>query len=583
MLTAGPGSWSGTPAPTFAYKWSDGATGKTRTLGPGDVGNPVTVTVTAKNSAGTVAATSPSVGPVTGPPVNSSPPTIAGTPHQGDTLIASPGGWSGYPAPTFSYVWSDGTTGSTDTLSAADVGQNVSVTVVATNPLAAPSATSASVGPVTPAAAAPTNTARPTISGTAQQGATLTANPGAWSGTAPITYTYAWSDGTTGPTDTLTASDVGKSVSVTVTASNFAGGAQATSPTLGPVASPGPNTVATTTALAASPNPAVTNQGVTLIATVTSSNGAVAPSGSIAFKNGGAVIGGCANVAVAPTAQSVTVTCQTSFAAPAAQLTAVFAPSAGSNVTPSASATDSLVVARDSTTTTLDVSKTAYTRASTTYTATVAPSPNRPGTIEPTGSVEFFDGGNPIASCLSQPLSSGGATCAVTYNVTGTHSITAQYNGDANFTGSVAPSHPVSVVQLPPQVLGSLTSTMQWTFYYTPTYTAVRALVVNGASGATVTIKCQGKGCPFAARAAVVAKAKRCGTKGARRCPTHGTVDLTPQFRNRHLHAGALITVLINRRGWIGKYYSFTVRARRAPRIRISCLAPGGTRPGAGC
>ena len=41
-------------------------------------------------------------------------------------------------------------------------------------------------------AVAPSNTSPPAISGTVEQGQTLTADRGAWSGTEPIAYTYAW-------------------------------------------------------------------------------------------------------------------------------------------------------------------------------------------------------------------------------------------------------------------------------------------------------------------------------------------------------------------------------------------------------
>jgi hypothetical protein len=42
------------------------------------------------------------------------------------------------------------------------------------------------------ASVAPKNEVRPTISGTRRVGETLTANPGTWSGTLPITFTYQW-------------------------------------------------------------------------------------------------------------------------------------------------------------------------------------------------------------------------------------------------------------------------------------------------------------------------------------------------------------------------------------------------------
>src|SRR5256885_735892 len=38
----------------------------------------------------------------------------------------------------------------------------------------------------------PVNTSLPTVTGTAQVGQTLTASPGSWSGTQPISYAYQW-------------------------------------------------------------------------------------------------------------------------------------------------------------------------------------------------------------------------------------------------------------------------------------------------------------------------------------------------------------------------------------------------------
>jgi hypothetical protein len=88
---------------------------------------------------------------------------------------------------------------------------------------------------------APSNQSVPTISGSTQEGSTLTATSGSWSGTTPITYTYQWRrcntngtscdsiNGGTGSTYTLKAADVNHTLRVRVTAKNSDGAAQATS------------------------------------------------------------------------------------------------------------------------------------------------------------------------------------------------------------------------------------------------------------------------------------------------------------------------------------------------------------------
>jgi hypothetical protein len=91
------------------------------------------------------------------------------------------------------------------------------------------------------AATRPVNTTPPSISGNATDQSTLTADTGAWTGSAPMTPTYQWRDcdsagftcidiaGATGSTYTLRASDIGQTIQVVVTQTNAAGSASATS------------------------------------------------------------------------------------------------------------------------------------------------------------------------------------------------------------------------------------------------------------------------------------------------------------------------------------------------------------------
>jgi hypothetical protein len=196
--------------------------------------------------------------------------------------------------------------------------------------------------------------------------------------------------------------------------------------------------------------------------------------------------------------------------------------------------------------------------------------------VQPTGSVEFLDAGTPIGSCANQPLSGGTASCTVSYALAGTHQIAARYSGDSNFNGSSSAGSQVSAVQAPTTVLGTITATMQWAFYFTPRYTAVRNLVVNGAfPGANVVVTCHGQGCPFTKRATALTKGKRCGRKAKRSCLAPGTLNLTQSFTGRHLAVGARIIVSIVSPGWVGKSYRFTVRARRGPRVQIGSLPVG--------
>ena len=86
----------------------------------------------------------------------------------------------------------------------------------------------------------PVNTVAPAITGTTTVTETLTCSTGTWSG-SPTSYTYQWKDdgvaisGAVASTYVLTASEVGATITCTVTAYNDGGSASATATGVGPI------------------------------------------------------------------------------------------------------------------------------------------------------------------------------------------------------------------------------------------------------------------------------------------------------------------------------------------------------------
>ena len=100
-------------------------------------------------------------------------------------------------------------------------------------------------------AAAPVNGTLPSITGTAQQGHTLTAANGSWTGTAPITFTYQWQrcnssgsscssiGGAKNQNYVASSGDVAGTIRVQVTGTNADGTSQALSGPTAVIAGPG--------------------------------------------------------------------------------------------------------------------------------------------------------------------------------------------------------------------------------------------------------------------------------------------------------------------------------------------------------
>jgi hypothetical protein len=196
--------------------------------------------------------------------------------------------------------------------------------------------------------------------------------------------------------------------------------------------------------------------------------------------------------------------------------------------------------------------------------------------------VRFSDRGKPITGCTAQKLSDRVATCSVTFVVAGKHPISASYGGDATYAAATSPSSTLAVTAIP--IKGDVTARTSWVFLFTPTYARVLSLTVGGLyEGSDVLVGCQGKGCPFRSEDFPVLRPKKCSPSvPATSCPPNNFF-LTKYFAGRHLAVGAQITILISHPSYVGKYYSFTVRARQAPAVQIACLAPDSSQPGLGC
>jgi hypothetical protein len=200
-------------------------------------------------------------------PVMNAAPAVSGSAAQGATLTASSGSWSGTAPISFAYQWrrcdangsncSDisGAAGQTRVVSADSVGKTLRVQVTATNSAGSASDASAPTAVVT-ASKQPVASGQPNVTGSLQVGATLTVGTGAWGGSTPMTYSFAWQrcagsscqfiPQATHQTYIVTVSDIGNRLRAQVTAKNSIGsGTVLSNLTAGAITAPGTSPVNT--------------------------------------------------------------------------------------------------------------------------------------------------------------------------------------------------------------------------------------------------------------------------------------------------------------------------------------------------
>ena len=251
VLTASRGTWTG-PDNSYSYQWQrdagegftdiPGAVGANYTLTLADEFTNVRVVVKAANPDGVIMEASQATTLVQDAgPLNQTPPVVSGTVQRGVTLTANAGTWSGL-GNSYAFQWQSSTDGVTWTnvgattssyvLGVGDEGKQVRVKVTATNADGSQSATSNAT--INVPASPPVATVRPTVTGAAQRGTTLTSTRGTWDGVGNF-YAYRWQrdnvdiEGATGIAYTLTVADEGAKIRLVVTVTNPDGTATAIS------------------------------------------------------------------------------------------------------------------------------------------------------------------------------------------------------------------------------------------------------------------------------------------------------------------------------------------------------------------
>jgi hypothetical protein len=200
--------------------------------------------------------------------------------------------------------------------------------------------------------------------------------------------------------------------------------------------------VSTTTFLSSSANPAAPGQSVTFTATV-SSGASGTPSGTVTFQDDSTVLGTASLSGTASGAQATFTT--SSLAVGSHAITAVYG--GDSSFATSTSAILSEIISDGTTldsTTTLDSSDfQAGSGQVVTFTATVSGVDG--GTA--TGTVTFQDGSTVLGSATLHSSASGAQASFSTSVLTlGTHTITAVYNGDSNYSASTSPALTQTIV-----------------------------------------------------------------------------------------------------------------------------------------
>jgi large repetitive protein len=278
LLTGLSGTWAGFSAISYHFQWHrcnaagaacvsvHGATSPSYRLGEKDVGQTLGLTVLATDTTGTATASSSLIGPIAPrrPLLESTAqPVVAGPPVQGKIVQVTTGTWSPVPA-KLAYRWErcnasgrscaaiPRATGTSYTVSGADLGHALLAIVQAANGTTIQNAFSTATPAVVPGTVkGPAPILGPTVGGYAVVGQQLAADPGIWKGVGPTSFAYKWyrcdengahcalAKSSPSSTYPVTAKDAGRTIALTVRVTDSTGSKVAYASLVGPAADAG--------------------------------------------------------------------------------------------------------------------------------------------------------------------------------------------------------------------------------------------------------------------------------------------------------------------------------------------------------
>jgi hypothetical protein len=274
-LTARSGTWAGAGSIAHSFRWYRcdvagahcrslrGATASTYHPTERDVGKTIGLAVSASDANGSRVAYASLVGPIAASAAvleATGQPQVAGAAIVGQPISVSTGTWS--PTPSgLTYSWQRcnengrlctpiaGANRDSYTPAQEDVGHALLAVVAAVYGTTTQTALSTATTAATmPEVVGPQNLLAPSVRGIAAQRARLRSSPGVWTGAGTVSYAYQWYRcdpagarcvtivGATGPAYLLVASDVGRTIGLTVRAGDATGTSRALASLVGPIA-----------------------------------------------------------------------------------------------------------------------------------------------------------------------------------------------------------------------------------------------------------------------------------------------------------------------------------------------------------